>query len=267
MPPTISAIDAHCHVFPDAVAPRAIAAFEQKCSWQAVGAGTIADLLASMDAAGITTALPCMIATRPGQEENILSFCCQLQSDRLKPLASVHPDTSNATAHIERIANAGLLGIKIHPMYQDCPIDDPRIDNILAAATANGLLVTAHCGLDIAFADDQRAAPKHLARVIKRHPRLKFLATHLGGWKYWDQVLPQLSDLDILFECSFSLQHLSTDQARDLILGLGPERVLLGTDWPWADQAQTIHQLQQLDLSADQQNAILSANAKKLIDF
>ena len=261
----IRAIDTHCHVFPDSLAQRAISTLEESGPWRAVGDGTRAGLLASMDAAGINKAVACMIATRPGQEKSILAFCRQLRSERIVPFASVHPDSPDAGRWIEKIAEAGLGGIKVHPMYQDCPLDDSRMDPIFSAAAANNLLVTIHSGRDIAFPEDDRASAERIVRVVKRHRKVRFIATHLGGWQSWDQVSRHLLGLGMYVECSFSLQFLPVEDARKLIHGFGADRVMLGSDWPWVGQAQTIQELQRLDLCEAEMQAILYQNAAGLL--
>lgn len=260
-------IDAHCHVFPDSLASRAIRTLEQGCPWMSVGDGTLAGLTASMDAAGVERAFACMIATRPGQEEAILSFCRQVKSQRIVPFASVHPDSAGPGRLVERIADAGMVGIKVHPMYQNCPLDDSRMDEIYSAAAANNLLVTLHCGRDIAYpADDDRASAQRIVRVLKRHPNVTFIATHLGGWRKWEQAAEHLLGLGLYVECSFSLQFLSPEEARKLIQGFGTDRVMFGTDWPWVDHAQDIERLKQLDLDHDDLQGIIYGNADRLLN-
>jgi predicted TIM-barrel fold metal-dependent hydrolase len=263
------AFDAHTHAFPDDLAPQAISRLEDGCPWKAVGDGTSAGLLAAMDSAGVHRAFVCMIATKPSQEDNILAFCRRLQSARLLPLASVHPDSPHPAARLRQIADAGLAGIKVHPLYQDCPLDDARMDPIYQAAVDNGLLVTAHAGRDIAFPpDDDRASAPRILRVLARHPRLTFIATHLGGWQAWEDSEQLLADADagnLHFELSFCLPCLPPARAAQLIRRLGPRRVLFGSDWPWADPAAQLAQLRALDLPASDLDLILHANADRVL--
>ncbi len=265
-PENMRAIDAHCHLFPDSLAARAIRTLEEGYPWRAVGDGTLAGLAASMDAAGVEKAFACMIATKPGQEEGILSFCRQVESERVVPFPSVHPDSPGAGRLVERIAEAGMVGIKVHPMYQNCPLDDSRMDEIYSAAAANNLLVTLHCGRDIAYpAGDDRASAQRIVRVLKNHPEVRFIATHLGGWRKWEQAAKHLLGLGMYVECSFCLQFLSVEEARKLIEGFGTDRVMFGTDWPWVDHGQDVERLERLGLPEDVLGAILYDNAARLM--
>ncbi|MCY2931570.1 MAG: amidohydrolase family protein [Planctomycetota bacterium] len=263
--------DAHTHAFPDDLAAHAIARLEADCPWKAIGDGTAGGLLAAMDRAGVARALVCMIATKPSQEENILAFCRRLKSERLLPLASVHPDSENPARRIEQIARAGLRGVKVHPLYQNCAVDDARMDAIYEAAAAHGLLVTVHAGRDVAFGpDDDRAAPRRIADVVRRHPKLTLLATHLGGWQAWDEVEqflagPALEAQNLYFELSFCLPCLPPERSRELIRRLGPGRILFGSDWPWADEGEQLAQLRALSLTAAELAAIEHGTADRIL--
>ena len=146
----MAVIDIHTHAFPAKIAAKTIAALEGGAGISARGDGTIDDLLASMDSAGVDRSVVCNIATKCEQFDNILAWCEQIRSDRIEPFASVHPDTPNPAAAVERVAAAHLRGLKMHPMYQEFQLDDPRVEPIFAAARDCGLIVMLHAGFDIA---------------------------------------------------------------------------------------------------------------------
>jgi predicted TIM-barrel fold metal-dependent hydrolase len=230
-------IDVHTHAFPDALADRANARLESQCPWKAVARGTVGSLLSSMSGAGVDISLVCTIATRPDHAEGILKWCRQIRSDDILPLPSIHPDTPDAPRWLERIAAADFPGVKLHPMYQSFAIDEPRMDDIYAAAAACGLFIEFHCGRDIAFPDDDdRAAPQRTARVLDRHRQLKVVCTHMGGWKMWDEAEQCLLGRDVRFETSFTLSYMPAHRAADLIRRHGHARVMFGSDWPWSRQ-------------------------------
>ncbi len=262
----MSIIDIHTHAFPDDISARAIEKLESAAKWRAVGDGTVASLIESMDAAGIDTSIVCAIATKPGQEYGILKWCKQIRSPRIEPFPSVHPDTPNAAACIENIAAAGFAGIKLHPMYQDFGVDEPRMDAVYAAARDSGLVVTFHAGQDIAFApDDDRAAPVRIRRIADKYESMKVLCTHLGGWRMWNRAVEQLAGSNVYVETSFSLGFIEPDEAADFIAAYGAERVCFGTDWPWASQSEDITRVKKLPISESDMDNILFHNATGLI--
>ena len=259
-------IDFHTHAFPDSIAARAIASLEAECPWKAVAPGTVAALLESMDSAGIDVSVLCAIATKPDQPKGILEWCGKVRSSRIIPLPSVHPDTPDSAGWVRRIAKEGFPGIKLHPMYQEFPADDPRMDPIYAAVSETGLFITIHCGRDIAYPpDDDRASPKRLADVIRRFPNLKMVCTHLGGWRMWDEVARHLLGGEVFLETSFSLTELGPQRSVEIIRAHGVEKVFFGTDWPWARQDEELANFRQLGFDKKQARRILHANAAKLL--
>jgi len=260
-------IDFHTHAFPDAIAARAIETLEAEVAGdiRAFLDGRICSLLASMDAAGIDTAVVCPIATKPKQFEGILEWSLSIRSDRLIPLGSIHPDADDVAGQVRRLADAGLIGMKLHPMYQQFAVDEPRLDPLYAATADAGLIIVMHSGYDIAFDDSELANPVRIASVLDRHPDLKLVATHLGGWKDWRRVREQLADREIYIETSFSLDWMPADEAVDLMRTLGVHRLLFGTDSPWADQTEEIRRMAALDLTDAEREAVFGGNAERFL--
>lgn len=258
-------IDMHVHAFPDSLAPRAMTALEDGCIWKSLGDATISGLLRSMDAAGVDISVVCSIATKPTQVEPILKWSESIASERIIPFGSVHPDTPDVAGWLRRFRDAGLRGVKMHPMYQDFAFDEPRMDPLYAAIAEAGLLLEPHCGYDIAFPGDQRGDCDRLARVIERHPTLRLICTHLGGWKQWKAVHQHLVGRDVVMETSMSVGLLGLEATAELIRAQGYDRILFGTDWPWEHQVEQLNLLRMLDLPAEQTNAILGGNAARIL--
>ena len=262
----MSIVDFHTHAFPDALADRAIEKLQQSSGkWKARLDGRISSLLASMDAAGIACSVVCPIATAPHQFEGILDWCKQIGSDRIVALGSVHPDVPYPGAQVLQIAEAGLAGIKLHPMYQEFHVDEPRVNSLYDAAAAAGLMVVLHCGCDIAYQGADNAHPRRVAAVLDRHPDLVLVATHMGGWLAWDSVRKHLLGRNVWMETSFSLGFMSPDESAELIRAHGVDKVLFGTDSPWADQTTELEKLRQLPLSDAEKQAILVDNPRRLL--
>lgn len=258
-------VDFHAHAFPDALAARAISHLEHGGGVKAFLDGRVASLLASMDAAGIDSSVICSIATKPEQFEPILTWSTQIASSRIVPLASIHPKSADAAGQAERVAEAGLPGIKLHPYYQDFDLDDEALLPLYRAADRLGLIVLCHTGFDFAFPRDRKADPVRIRRVLDRVPTLKLITSHMGAWDDWDEVERHLVGQPITMDVSLSLELLGRERARAMILGHPVDRVLFGTDSPWASQAQTLQTVRELGLGAEREAAVLGGNARALL--
>jgi predicted TIM-barrel fold metal-dependent hydrolase len=259
-------IDFHTHAFPDALAERAVTQLlsetDQVCSFLD---GKVSSLIASMDANGVETSVVCSIATKPSQFEPILRWSQQIASDRIIPLASVHPQDPAAVEHIHQIAQTGLKGVKMHPYYQDFYLDDPNLYPLFEAIQAEGLLLTMHTGYDFAFERIDRATPKQISDVVERFPEMKLVTTHLGAWQQWDDVQRYLLGKPIYMETSFSVEYLGPERVRQMLLDHSPEHILFGTDSPWTDQGETIAAHKNIDLPDEIREKYFFKNALKTL--
>ena len=258
-------IDFHAHAFPDALAATTIPFLEQKGAVRAALDGRVSSLLASMNAAGIAKSVVCSIATQPKQFRSILDWSRSIRSERIIPFPSFHPESPQALDEIAEIHREGFKGIKLHPYYQDFFLDEKRLLPIFARVADLGLILVMHTGFDIGFPRELRADPAKIASLMRQLPNLKFIATHLGSWQQWQEVHEELVGTSVYFDIAFSLEYLPKEMARKIILSHAPDRVLFGSDSPWAAQHNTIELLQSLELGQEREQQILGGNAEKLL--
>ena len=259
-------IDVHTHIFPDNLAGKALSALRENSGFYITYTdGTAADLLKSMDTAGIGKSFIANIATKPKQAESILEWSKTIRSSRLIPLGSVHPADLNWEKNLEAVKEAGLPGIKLHPMYQNFTIDDRAVYPLYEKCRNLGLFILMHTGFDVAFPGDQRALPEKLARVNTDLPGLTFIAAHWGGWQAWDSVNEHLTGRDIYLDTSF-LRELSSDQLSFILRNHPRERILFGSDSPWNIQKEEVDAVRRLELAEKEIDMIFSKNALKLLN-
>ena len=271
-------IDFHAHAFPDALAPRAIAALEAELLEEGAQArfdGKLGTLIEQLRQHHLDAAVVCSIATKPSQFDPILKWSQAIRDGafgaeparRIIPLLSVHPADPDWRKHIEQTAAAGFKGLKIHPYYQNFILDSPEMLDYLRCARDQGLLVVSHTGFDIAFPRERICDPARVARVASELPDLDFVATHLGGWEDWDEVERHLTGRPITMEISYAFGRLPDSRIRDLLLRHPAERLLLGSDWPWNSHAEVLPRLMQLALPPERLDALLGGNAARLLQL
>ena len=258
-------IDFHAHAFPDALAVRAINQLEHGGGVKAFLDGRVSSLIASMDSAGIGTSVICSIATKPEQFDPILKWSKAIASQRIVPLPSIHPKDPDPVGQARRVAEAGLAGVKLHPYYQDFDVDDEAMFPLYRAIDQLGLLLVLHTGFDFAFPRDRKADPVRIRRVVERLPTLKLITSHMAAWDDWEEVEKHIIGKPITMDISLSLDLLGRERARAMILAHPVDRVLFGTDSPWASQLETLQSLRALDLGEDRMQAVLWKNGRKLL--
>lgn len=258
-------IDFHAHAFPDQLAVKSVPILAAKADITAVLDGTITSLLHSMDRAKINKSVVASVATRPAQFDAILAWSKKIRSERIEPFLSFHPENPDMLSCIEKIKDEGFKGIKLHPYYQKFAVDEERLFPAYEKIADLGLILLMHSGFDIGFPGSRIADPVRTARVIKAFPDLKFIAAHMGGWQLWDEVREFLVGKNVYLDLAFCLEFMTADEAREIILGHPMDKILFGSDTPWADQQGAIAQVRSLNLGDELEKMILGENGAKLL--
>jgi predicted TIM-barrel fold metal-dependent hydrolase len=258
-------IDFHTHAFPDHVAENAIPYLEQEADVKAFHDGTLHSLLHSMDRAGIDKAVICSIATKPTQFQPILEWSKQIASERIIPFPSVHPDDEDMPCKVKLIHDAGFKGIKMHPYYQNFSINEERMLPFYEALATYDLILLCHTGFDIAFPHDRIADPVKTFAIIQKFPGIKFITSHFGAWKDWDEVEEYLLGKNIYMEISYSLDYMSNERARKFFLTHPADYIVFGTDSPWDDQTRALENFRSFKLGQEMEEKILFKNGARLL--
>jgi len=196
---------------------------------------TVADLLASMDAAGVDVSAVFAIATKPDQVEGIVRWCEAIRSARVAPFPSVHPAAPNCDKWIRRIAAGGFKGIKLHPMYQEFAIDEPRMDRLYGACRTRESSSHSTAGRTSAIRRRTAGVAARVANMLPRWPSLRVICSHMGGWREWDAAEEYLMDAsNVWLDTSFSLEDMGAERAVKMIRRHGAGRWCSGTDCPGA---------------------------------
>jgi predicted TIM-barrel fold metal-dependent hydrolase len=262
-------VDIHTHTFPDDLAARAVAALSARAGIPAHSDGTCAGLRASLTRAGIDRAVMQPVATKPTQVAAINTWAIA-HHDPVNGLACfgvLHPADDAWPAEIERLAAAGVPGIKLHPDYQGFFVDEPRLRPLFRALADAGLIVLFHAGVDIGLPPPVHCPPERLARLLDAVPHLTVIAAHMGGYQQWDDVARHLAGRDLYLDTGYTQDDLPPAALVDLIRAHGAARVLYGTDSPWRDQAADLARFRTLPLTPDEQTAILGENAQRLLGW
>ena len=258
-------IDMHVHVFPDDLAALAVPAVSRGAGIDAAFDGTLAGLRASMRRAGVSRSVVLPVATKTSQVRSINDWAAGLGGGDIVPFGAIHPDLTDAEEELERLAGMGLLGVKMHPEYQAFRPDDDRLEPLFAAAARLNLILYFHAGEDLGR-PVVYSTPQAFARLLDQHPTLTVVLAHMGGWRQWDDVRRHLAGKDVYLDTSFTIPYLGERPFEDLIAAHGVERILFGSDAPWADATAEIKLLRGLSLAPSDLDAILGDNARRLLE-
>jgi len=258
-------IDFHAHIYPDKVASKATAAISEFYDAPMRYTGLVSELLASGGKIGVERYLVHSTATRADQVVSINDYVIReiAKESRFIGFGTIHPDfpAAEVAPELERIAAAGLQGIKLHPDFQKFEADTPAMDAIYDQLAAAGLPVLIHAG-------DRRfdfSGPRRIAGILDKHPTLRLIAAHFGGYTEWDESFELLAGRDLWFDTSSTFWKIDRATALRMIRKHGTDRFLFGSDFPMWDHSDELERFLSLGLTDAENRAILYDNAASLL--
>ena len=278
-------VDFHTHTFPERIAAPTIQKLAHMSHIKPFSDGSNSGLAASMAAAGVDYSVVLPVATNTRQVCHVNDSAAQVNDNYRKTgiisFGCMHPDFPDWKEELARIANMGLKGIKLHPVYQDVDLDDPRYLRILDRCGELGLIVLTHAGLDIGIPGKVNCSPDMTLRALKQVGPVRMILAHMGGWRNWDQVEELLVDTDAYLDTSFTLGRMTPlgdgfygpselnmmeeEQFLRMVREFGADRLVFGTDSPWGGQAEDVARFRALPLTDEEKAAVLGGNAQKLL--
>lgn len=228
-------VDGHVHLFPPGV-QKAIYRWFRERDWRlAVDGLTGEEILAYLARKGVSRAVCCAYAHKPGLAVFLNDWLADLAREHpvVLPLGTVHPDDPDPAAEARRcLDELGFAGLKVHCAVQEVAADDARLFPVYEAARERGRPVLIHAG----------GAPyptpwlgyERFAALMRRYPDLKVQVAHLGMWEHprflrlADRYPNLYFDLAAVTDRHMGLLTADLEAA----LRTYPERIVFGSDAP-----------------------------------
>ncbi len=164
--------------------------------------GKLSGLLETMDAAGIDMGL------RARRRDQGLGRGPHQRVHRHRPARPAGPVRHRAPRALRRgeprhLRDNGIVGVKLHPLFQDVSLGDPRVHEILAALAEEGMPVVCHVGAGGDEAANERGRPHLLRTIADTIPDLKLIACHYGGYHLLDEAEEHVVGSSVTLETSW----------------------------------------------------------------
>ncbi|GAA1787480.1 TatD family hydrolase [Pseudarthrobacter sulfonivorans] len=257
-------IDAHCHVWPDEIARKVLE--DRPVGLDPMHDGTLEGLRRTMDGAGIDMALTLAVANVARTVWRTNEFIGKVDRTRFIPFGTVHPDLT-VEENLTALRENGVVGVKLHPLFQTVDFAGPKTREILTALAENDIPVISHVGSGGDDEQNRRGAPEHLQTLIAGIPGLRFIAAHFGGYQVLDEAEKWSVGADIHLETSWppSMGDLPRQRILSIIRRHGADRIVYGSDWPMTDPATEIAAIRELGLTAEEEQGVLGGNLARLL--
>lgn len=280
-------IDFHTHTFPEKNSVKVVQKLGSLSHTMPFTDGSVRELLASMKEAGVDYSINVPVMTTVEQVEKVNSSLIrqreELFSQGIISFGGMHPDYENYKEELRHLKQSGILGIKLHPAYQNVDLDDIRMMRIIDCASELGLIVLTHAGIDIGLSDHNYCSVSHILKVIDQVHPPGFVLAHMGNWGCWEDVERDLAGAPVWLDTAFAVgsitpdpnqnekpyreENLSNEDFVRICRKHGTNRILFATDSPWQDQKDYIGRIQSTELSKDELELVFSENARKLLSL
>ncbi len=257
-------IDAHCHVWPEHIAPLVLA--NRPAGIDVQQDGTIDGLIRTMDQAGIDMAMTLAIANVPKNVDRTNEFIGTVDRSRFIPFGTVHPGLP-VEQNLRSLRDNGIRGVKLHPLFQSLSLGDPAVLDLLRALADAGVIVITHAGAGGDADANERGAPHHVRRIVDEIPHLALIACHYGGYLRIGEAAEHVIGSRAVLETSWPprLADFDARQLVEIIDRHGADRVVYGSDWPMTDPVAEIAAIRALGLAAEDEAAVLGGNLARIL--
>lgn len=258
-------IDFHTHIFPDKIAGRTLDYLSDIFGASPFADGTHTGLCDSMKKAGVDVSVSLPAVTKVSQVESINRFASAFTEGAVISFGGIHPECENYKEILKEIKNLGLKGIKLHPDYQDTYFNDIRYKRIISYATELGLIISVHAGQDPKCPDNIHCTPAMAEEVLNEVEPEKLVLAHMGGNELWSEVEERLVGRNVYFDTGVILDRMPQEQFLRMVREHGADRIVFGTDSPWADQKKFVEILKEMPLEEEERNQIFAGTAVELL--
>ena len=277
-------VDFHTHIYPSWFGNQRPTLLKQDITFRELlgnresKMSTAEDLIASMDANSVNVSVSMGLGWDDhglARESNdYIIESCRKYPDRLVGFASVNPKWGTIAAQeADRCARAGMLGMgEFHPDLQGFDLgDESTMGPIAEVAREHRLIVTTHSSEPIGhiYQGKGQTHPAVIWRFAQNFPDITLVCAHWGGGLPFYSLMPEVSEVlgNIYFDTAAS-PLLYKDRIFDIIpLLTGPDRILLGSDYPILATKRVLDELNNCSMSDLDKSLVMGGNAMKLLDL
>ena len=211
---------------------------------------------------------------RPRVPNELVAQACRDFPDSFVGFGSVDPHKGlRAVAELDRIADMGLHGVKLHPSLQAFAPDHESIWPLYEKCEELGLIALFHTGTSGIGAGQpggqgiklDYARPIRLDAVAASFPDLQIIAAHFGYPWHLELLAMALHKTNIHIDISgWAPRYIPMEVIRDM-RGRLQDQFVFGSDYPFIQPERCLEELATLDIPEPVMQKVLVDNGKRLL--
>ncbi len=205
--PRYPVVDVHGHGYKD---PRRFQEVAAIYSIPLYGPGGIGDAWVAMQRTGTTKQVIKNFAKGPGVVRAANNFAIEVAREHrghLFPTGTIHPAYARNAEEVERLAEAGVLGIGFDSCWQGFEIDDPRLSEAYRRISRYGMFILTHTGVDLGAPHSSTMTwAKNVLAVKDMAPDSTIIAAHLGANMAFERARVYIGSAGILFVLAWVME-------------------------------------------------------------
>jgi uncharacterized protein len=275
-------IDSHTHAFPNAVRQSRQRYFQDEPAFELLYASPksmlagASDTIAMMDAQEVDKSIifgfPWRTADTFKRNNDYILEAVARYPDRLIGFCCLDPMHRDAPAEVERCLGAGLSGVGELAFYESdihagCL---ESLDPIMALAKSFDCPVMLHTNEPVGHHYPGKS-PNTLAQIaalVQRFSENRIILAHWGGGLFFYALLKkQMREVlaKVWFDTAASPYLYHPDIYRLALEIAGPDKILLGSDFPLLKPQRYFKEMEQAGLTAAQRQAVCGDNAARVL--
>lgn len=261
-------IDFHTHIFPKKIALRLMEWIKKETGFIPFGEGTIESLKSEMNRSQVSISVALAVSTSPSLTRPTNDWILKQKEGDLIPIGSIHPDLKDFKSELKLLKESGVMGIKFNSIFQNFSPDEERIFPLYEEIFNNKMFLIFHSGKGLENDSAEiLSTPEKIAKLLKVFPKMKIVVAHFGGYKMIEESKKFLLGKDVYFDTSYPPGLCFQDKkwVLHMINNHDPEKIIFGTDAPFARQKEDIEYILKLPISQDLKENILYKNANRLL--
>lgn len=258
-------IDFHTHIYPTALARRAMEVVEREND-DFDKLPVKENLLNRMREEEIALSVVHHVVTKPTTQADVNRFARESARPNLLPFGGLHPDCGHVLEEIEKLKDGNMAGIKFHPPFQHVHLEDPRYEDMWRHINHLGFPVLIHCGR-ARVASGYDLWPSGMAKILPLVPDVPVILAHMGGMPAHpeEEKLLKTFPENVFIDTAMSAELQAPEEFARIAEAYGPERVVFGSDFPYGSQKAAIKYILDSKFSEVEKEKMLCGNAARIL--